>query len=177
MDNQELKQQLETLISAVGIAAEGRSGSYAQRNPLRGKMVRCPQCHTRRRQRSEIPCCSAKYQTTAMQVDEDGNETIPMTPKAKGRKNPRLTRKRPPLFLMRQRLLDLEANPELVGPLQDSVEGQVNGKTAKWGHTPQKEVAPQHLAAFVEKVILRDKKLSAKRKKKQQKESRRINRA
>jgi hypothetical protein len=76
----------------------------------------------------------------------------------------------PPLFLMRQILLELETEPLLVGELQDSVEGLPGF------HTPQKEVEPQHLASFVEKVIIRARKQKAKKKRKQQKKSRRINR-
>lgn len=174
------KQTLSSLQAGVAYAASAREGSVVERNPLLGKMVMCPYCRHRRRVNVQETCCNPKYIIRAMQTDEDGNETIPMTPKAKGRKNPRLTRNRPPLFLMRQRLLDLESNPEMlrmrVGVLQDKVEGQVHGKNSKWGHTPQEEIKPQHLAAFIEKVILRDLRLSAKRIRKIQKESRRTNR-
>lgn len=160
----DIKQELETLVSAVDKAAQARLGSYSQRNPLAGKMVRCPHCRQRKRQNET--CCIPKYT----------QKTDSYIPKQRGRKNPRLTRHRPPLFLMRQRLLELEANPELIGPLQDRAEGQVHGKNSTWGHTPQKQVKMEHLAAFVERFILRELKLSAKRKRKQQKESRRINR-
>lgn len=187
------QQTLDALKAVVAQAATAREGTYSERNPLLGKMKRCPYCHQRRRENAQSPCCNVKYVVTAMQTDEEGNETIPMAPKVKGRKNPRLTRHRPPLFLMRQRLLDLEAMETdmqrlHVGILQDAVEGQVNNHrneenglrkhkpSIKWGHTPQVEIKPQHLAAFIEKVILQEIKLSAKRKRQMQKESRRRNR-
>jgi hypothetical protein len=179
-----LQQTLHGLADMVAEAARSREGSFSQRNPMLGKMVRCPHCHRRRRQSQQDSCCNPNYMARAMQVDEDGNETVPMTPKQKGRKNPRLTRHIPPLFLMRQRLLELESEGDLmalkVAVMQDDACGQVHGgmnQKTKWGHTPQTEIKPQHYAAFIEKLIIRDFKLSVKRKRKIQKESRRVNRA
>lgn len=188
---QEIYQQqtLNVLQAAVELAAKARDGSFSDRNPMLGKMVRCPYCRQRRRENAQEKCCNAKLSTKYWsKVLEDGTreqrdriEVKTTMPKRKGRKNPRLTRHRPPLFLMRQRLLDLESDsammPMRVALLQDSVEGQVHGKTSKWGHTPQEEIAPAHVAAFIEKVIIRELKLSVKRKRQMQKESRRINRS
>lgn len=176
-----IQQELETLVSAVDFAAKARLGTFSQRNPMLGKMARCPHCKTRRRQNAELPCCTAILSTKYLsKVLSDGTREererpeitadIPRSDFAKKRKNPRLTRHRPPLFQMRQTLLDLEAEPLLIGPLQDSVEG------LEGFHTPQKEVQPQHLAAFVEKVILRKLRQVAKKKRSQQKLSRKINR-
>ncbi len=174
------QQTLDALQVLVSQAADSRFGSFSERNPLLGKMVRCPYCRKRRRQNTQIPCCNPNYTVRAMQTDEDGNETIPITPKQKGRKNPRLTRHRPPLFLLRQRLLDLEAEGDLMAlkmaVIQDDIDGQVHEKGSKWGHTPQKQVSAAHAATFMERVILKELKLSAKRKRQTQKESRRINR-
>ena len=177
-------QTLDALQSLIAEAAIRRAGSFSDRNPMLGKMVRCRYCHKRRRQNAQQPCCNPNYIARAMQVDEDGNETVPMTPKQKGRKNPRLTRHIPPLFLMRQRLLELESEGDLmalkVAVMQDDACGVVHGglnKKTKWGHTPQTEIKPQHYAAFIEKLIIRDFKLSVKRKRQIQKESRRINRS
>jgi hypothetical protein len=184
-----LQQTLHGLADMVAEAARSRDGSFSDRNPMLGKMVRCPHCHTRRRQNAQESCCNAKLSTTYWtKILEDGTreqrirtEVKSMMPRRKGRKNPRLTRHIPPLFLMRQRLLELESDPATmpmrVALLQDAVEGQVHGKNSKWGHTPQKEIAPAHVAAFIEKVIIREFKLSVKRKRQMQKESRRINRS
>ena len=191
-DNIQTTFQAQTLAALQALIAEAairRAGSFSERNPMLGKMVRCPYCHKRRRQNAQITCCSAygddrAYIVRAMQVDKDGNETIPMTPKQKGRKNPRLTRHIPPLFLMRQRLLELESEGDLmalkVAVMQDNACGVTHGgfnRQTKWGHTPQTEIKPQHYAAFIEKLIIRDFKLSVKRKRNIQKESRRINRS
>jgi hypothetical protein len=174
------QQTLASLQAGVAKAAEARSGTYSERNPLLGKMVTCPYCRHRVRQNAQAPHCNPKLIVPAIDINADGNE-IPAQPKIKGRKNPRLTRHRPPLFLMPQILLDLESEPELlalrVAVIQDDVEGQVHGKNSKWGHTPQKEIAPHHLASFIEKVVTRKIKLSAKRIRKIKKESRRRNRS
>ena len=37
-----------------------REGTFSERNPALGKMVRCVFCRRRRRLRSNIPCCTAK---------------------------------------------------------------------------------------------------------------------
>ena len=34
-------------------------GSYAERHPHEGKMIKCPFCKKRRRQFSKIPCCTS----------------------------------------------------------------------------------------------------------------------
>lgn len=155
-----IKQELETLVSAVEKAAIAREGSFSQRNPLLGPMVRCKFCHARRRQYDFLPCCTAAYSSGPF-------EAAPAHPK---RKNPRLTRNHPPLFEMRQKLLELESEPLLIGPLQDSIEG------LKGFHTPQKEVEMHHLATFVERMIIREKKQQAKKYRDMQKRSRKINR-
>lgn len=154
-----IAQELEILKLAVEKAAQYRLGTFSQRNPMLGKMVRCPYCKQRRRQNSPVPCCTAKYYCQG--VD---------TPKPKGRSNPRLSRNRPPLFLMRQILLQLEEEPLLIGPLHD----KVDGLPGIW--TPQKEVRMEHLATFVEKAIIKEQKAKAKKYRDMQKKSRRMNR-
>lgn len=86
-------------------------GSFSQRNPLLGKMRNCPFCGQRRRggNTTEV-CCHAKY------IWE--NPAKDAKPKVRGRRNPRLTRRNPPLFLMRQILLDIEKNPEIAVGMQ-----------------------------------------------------------
>lgn len=158
--------ELEILLSAVKKAADLRLGTFTERNPLLGKMVRCTYCHKRRRQNSPIPCCTAKYGTEAQVKDAHLIRYFI----GKRRKQPRLSRHRPPMFLLRQRLLELEREPLLIGPLQDSIEGL----PGFW--TPQKEVEPQHLATFVERVIIREQKEKSKKYRDTQKLSRKVNR-
>lgn len=153
------KQDLEILSSAIERSAEARLGTFTQRNLLLGKMVRCPFCRMRRRRNAQESCCSARYLVQ--------HESVPHI---KRRKNPRLSRNRPPLFQMRQVLLELEAEPLLIGPLQDSIQG------LKGFHTPQQEVKMEHLATFVERVIIRARKQKAKKYRDKQKLSRKINR-
>jgi hypothetical protein len=153
------KQDLEILSTAVEKAAEARAGSFSQRNPLLGRMRRCPFCRQRRRANTQESCCNAKY---SIQHES--------APHIKRRKNPRLSRNRPPLFQMRQVLLELEAEPLLIGPLQDSIEG------LEGFHTPQKEVRMEHLATFVERMIIRSRKQKAKKYRDRQKLSRKVNR-
>lgn len=35
-------------------------GTYSERHPYAGKMIRCPHCRTRRRANATLPCCSTK---------------------------------------------------------------------------------------------------------------------
>jgi len=159
-DKSNIVQELEILKLAVEKAAQNRLGTFAQRNPMLGRMIRCPHCKQRRRQNSALPCCNAQYMF-------EGIEGNPPTPK---RKNPRLTRHRPPLFLMRQILLELEREPLLIQPLHD----KVDGLEGIW--TPQKELRMEHLATFVEKAIIKEQKAKAKKYRDMQKESRKVNR-
>lgn len=116
-------------------------GSYSDRNPALGKMIRCPFCRARRRDRDK--CCNTTYK-----VENKG------TPQVKGRKNPRLTRKRPPLFLVHQLLIDIENDrrPDL------------------------ENVYKYHLPAYVEKVLTDESKEKKRRVRNQQKLSRKRNR-
>jgi hypothetical protein len=154
-----IKRELDILVNAVEKAAQARLGSFTQRNPLLGKMMTCRFCKRRRRTNAQEPCCNAKY---LIQHES--------APHIKQRKNPRLSRNRPPLFQMRQVLLELEDEPLLIGPLQDSIEG------LKGFHTPQKEVRMEHLATFVERMIIRTRKQKAKKYRDRQKLSRKVNR-
>src|SRR5258707_6700153 len=78
------------------VALLRKYGSFSARNPALGKMVRCPHCRVRRR--AVEVCCNAEY------VVENSGGPRPV----RKRKNPRLTRKRPPLFRVYQLLVDIE---------------------------------------------------------------------
>ena len=130
----------ELVSIAVQQAALASEGSFADRNPTLGKMVRCPYCGRRRREQ-EV-CCSPKYVVTTL-------ADVPRSAYAKKRKVPRLSRNRPPLAEIHQRLLEMEAKPEYHE--YDGVSG------------------------VVEQQIIRRKKSAAKKKRDQQKRSRKIN--
>lgn len=127
---------------AVDRAALNRTGSYYQRNPLVGKMRTCPYC--RKRSRATETCCNPNYKVF-------NQATEPRSATAKKRKNPRLTRNRPPLFLVHQRLVELEARPDY-----KEYEG---------------------ISGIVEAAIIRDKKAKARVRRMQQRQSRQINRS
>lgn len=130
----------ELFSALVKQAADTQAyGSYSARNPQLGKMITCPQCCRRKRQ-VEF-CCEPKYITT----------NAAMTPKiTKTRKNPRLSRNRPPMLEIHQRLVEMGSRPGYV-----EFEG---------------------ISGIVEAEIKRRKKSAAKRKRKQQRKSRKNNR-
>ena len=117
-------------------------GSFSQRNPMLGPMKRCPFCHVRRHVNSPTPCCNAKFTVPA--------EGTPRSLFAKQRKNPRLSRKKPPMFLIHHRLVELEATPGYV---------EYDG-----------------IAGVVEAKIIREKKQKIKKRRQQQRQSRKMNR-
>lgn len=137
--NQPTREQLLDIL--VQGAAEASEGSFAARNPTLGKMVRCPHCNRRRREQ-EI-CCNPKYRVT-------NAATMPRSAFAKKRKIPRLSRNRPPLFEIHQRLVEMEAKSEY---------HEYSG-----------------VSGVVEQQIKRRKRAVARKKRHQQKRSRRVNR-
>lgn len=152
-------------------------GSFSQRNPLLGKMRNCPFCGQRRRggNTTEL-CCHAKY------IWE--NPAKDAKPKVRGRSNPRLTRRNPPLFLMRQILRDIEKNPEIAAGMQCEMLsrlGRIPRELVKDEVTREKVyreklIEPHHMAAFVERYLLWKQKRANRSKRRQQKLSRRVNR-
>jgi hypothetical protein len=139
-----LTQEAQLLIQLVDKAAYNqRYGSYAARHPLLGKMVTCSLCGLRER-RGEHQCRAKLHSPVAI-----GQSVF-----AKRRIVPRLTRKRPPLFLVHQLLVEIENDrrPDL------------------------ENVAEPYLAKYIEKIVTRNKKAKAKKYRDQQKESRRTNR-
>lgn len=116
-----------------------RYGSFSERNPTLGKMKTCPYCRIRER----------SHQCTA--VVKKPCEGVAPHPK---RINPRLTRNRPPLFLVHQLLVEIEA-----------------GKRPELENVPQ-----QHMAQYIEKKVKDWRREAAHKKRDQQKLSRRINR-
>lgn len=134
----------EDLIEiAVQQAAKATEGTFSQRNPMLGKMVRCPYCGRRRRQNADQACCNPKLLV--------GNKAdMPRSFYKKMRKNPRLTRHRPPLFEIHQRLVELEATPGYV--------------------------EREGISGIVEALVKRRIKSAAKGRRKQQKQSRKANR-
>ena len=118
-----------------------RFGSYSERNPLLGKMATCKFCRTRERNHK----CTA--------VIRKGTEVVGVAPHPK-RQNPRLTRKRPPLFLVHQLLVEIERDEH-----------------------PELENVPQaHMARYIEKKVNDWRREERHAKRDQQKLSRRINR-
>jgi hypothetical protein len=126
------------------------SGSFSQRNPLLGKMVTCPLCRRRKRQFDPLPCCSSRLLTPAdgVEIGKKYAEPSEKVRPAIRRKNPRLTRNNPPFFLIHQRLVELE----------------------------KEGVNYDGLSGIVEAQIVRARKEAARKRRNQQKLSRRINR-
>lgn len=150
-------------------------GSYAQRNPLLGKMVRCPFCRIRRRMRAAEICCNPKY--------VKGTEGTGV-PKKKGRAVPRLTRHSPPLFQMRQLLLAIEANPEIAVGMQAEMLSRrgfiprqiIEDREDGWITFEENLIAPEQMAIFVERYLNWKGQRQRRRARTQQKISRQINR-
>lgn len=138
--NQPTREQLVQLV--VQQAALAAEGSFSQRNPTLGKMVKCPFCGRRRRQ-DQLVCCNPKYIATNL-ADQ------PRSSVSKHRKNPRLSRHRPPLFLVHQLLVEKESQENYV-----EIEG---------------------ISGIVEAQVMRGRRARTKQKRDQQKLSRRINR-
>ena len=140
-------QHAASLALAVDkIAALRKYGSYSERNPALGKMIRCPHCRVRRREFGP-PCCNTNYLVETSNVQARASFK-------KKRKNPRLTRRRPPLFLVHQLLLDVERD------LRPDLEN----------------VAEKNLPGYIEKLVKEVMFLKRKSKQGLQMESRKINR-
>src|SRR5258708_5989861 len=96
-ENQYFQQEAQMLIQLIAKVSDRQLyGSYADRNPLLGKMRTCPYCRIRERGHK----CTAE---NPFPVD------FSRALFHKKRLVPRLTRKRPPLFLVRQLLVELES--------------------------------------------------------------------
>jgi hypothetical protein len=54
-----LLQNAEEIVQRA--AQVQKEGSFSDRNPALGRMVKCQFCKTRRRANSQIPCCNPKY--------------------------------------------------------------------------------------------------------------------
>jgi hypothetical protein len=140
-------QHAAVLAQAVDRIAHLRKyGTFSERNPALGKMTRCPYCRVRRREFGP-KCCSAFYRV-------ENSNAIARAAFVRKRKKPRLTRNRPPLFLVHQLLVDIENDrrPDL------------------------ENVARKHLPGYVEKFVLDGIKGKKRRARNQQKKSRSINR-
>lgn len=56
-----LVQEAQLAIQLVDRAAHtAKYGSFSQRNPTLGRMIRCEFCRKKRRQNAEIPCCNGR---------------------------------------------------------------------------------------------------------------------
>lgn len=117
-----------------------RTGSFSERNPTLGKMQTCKLCRIRERSHQ----CTAKIRK--------GTEVEGVAPHPK-RKNPRLTRNRPPLLHVHQLLVEIEA-----------------GKHPELENVPEK-----HMARYIEKKIKDWRREAAHVNRDTQKLSRRIN--
>jgi hypothetical protein len=113
--NQPTRDQLVDIL--VQQAAIASTGTFSQRNPILGKMIRCPYCEQRRRQNET--CCNPEYIAT---VKND----VPRSFYAKKRQIPRLSRNRPPLLLIHQCLVELESQPGYVE--QEGISGIVEAQ-------------------------------------------------
>lgn len=158
MNKTQLQEAINNAALTLAAADRLKYGSFSERNPALGKLVRCVFCRTRRRQNSKTVCCSGKLLTEPYKNRKGWLVTPtvaePSPAPISKRKNPRLTRKNPPLFLVHQILVEIEA-----------------------GTRPELEnVAEKNLARYVEKIVLDGKKEKAKQKRNQQKRSRQINR-
>jgi len=141
-------QHAAALAQAVDRIAHLRKyGTFSERNPALGKMTRCPYCRVRRREFGP-KCCNAEYRV-------ENSNAVPRSAFAKKRKTPRLTRNRPPLFVVHQLLVDIENDrrPDL------------------------ENVDEKHLPQYVEKIVMDGIKERKRVARNQQKESRRTNRA
>ena len=153
----QIQEAINNAALALKAADRLKYGSFSDRNPALGKMVRCVFC--RRRKRQNDACCSGKLLDGAY-TNRKGQIVTPtvsepVAPPIHKRKNPRLTRKNPPLFLVHQLLVEIES-----------------------GTRPELEnVAEKNLARYVEKIVLDGKKEKARQKRNQQKISRRVNRS
>lgn len=132
------EELLNLVVQQAAIASEG---GFSARNPNLGRMVRCLYCRKRRRER-EICCNPVQLVTVA--------NDVPRAMFAKKRKNPRLTKNRPPLAEVHQILLDKESQPDY------------------------KE--HEGISGIVEAEIMRGRRSRTKKKRLQQRLSRKINR-
>lgn len=140
MSDQPTREELVgALVQNVALAADG---SFADRNPVLGRMRKCVYCGQRRRERGPV-CCNPKYVVTNAAYE-------PRSAVAKKRKNPRLTRNRPPFFELHARLVEMESQPGYV-----EYEG---------------------ISGIVEAAIKRRRRAKAKIRRDQQRLSRKINR-
>lgn len=128
-------EETQLLSQLIQRAAQTQlTGSFAARHPMLGKMKTCPYCHIRERQHQ----CRAQIMF--------GGVTFGKSLRAKRRIVPRLTKKRPPLFLVRQLLVELEAGrPSKFPP--DVTAKQVEGAVlAVRRATTRKKNSQQHLS-------------------------------
>src|SRR5882762_7603974 len=102
----QLQEAVNNAALTLAAADRLKYGSFSERNPALGKTVRCVFCRTRRRQNSKAVCCSGKLLTEPYtnRKNQIVTPTVsePSPAPISKRKNPRLTRKNPPLFLVHQ---------------------------------------------------------------------------
>lgn len=159
----DVTRESKALLEIIGEAARRTlHASYADRNPILGKMVTCPFCRRRRRMHAAQPCCNSNL-----------IQNKAVAPRPKGRKYPRLTRNSPPLFLMRQILLDWEKELNHLTKAR-TAQALIEGAPR---HEVLKPVTMDHLGPLAERYILWMRKKESRRVRNEQKLSRRINRA
>lgn len=159
------EQLIELVVQQAALAAEG---SFADRNPLLGKMRKCPQCG--RRGREKEVCCNPKY------IHTNANE-VPRSFYAKKRKIPRLSRHRPSLFEMHDILVGIERKMVCTrcGQIKEEHEDWLYCDEQRGDHvfTCQEQ---EGISGIVEARIVRKRTARRKKKNNQQKLSRKINR-
>jgi len=154
------KREEAALLQIIAEAARRTvKGSFADRNPMLGKMVKCPSCSRRVRQANLSACCNSVL------------SPVQNARKPKGRRFPRLTRNHPPLFLMRQLLLDWENEKYLVKAR--TAKGIIEGAPR---HGVNKPIDIMHLATLAERYIMFLRKRKARAERNRSKVSRRVNR-
>lgn len=170
-----LSKETAALAAVVDEAAKRTLvGSFAERNPLLGKMTNCKVCSGRHR--VNLPCVNAKWirlcePNPASGLTPTPRQVLGASFFARKRKNPRLTKGRPPMFELRHILLDWESEPHLTKARR--AQGEIEGEPR---HAVLKPIQMQHLASLAERWVLWKRRNRARKLESIKKESRRINR-
>lgn len=192
-------------ITAEGIYAL-QFGSYADRNPGQGKMVKCPLCGRRRREVPLTPCCNTSHATTQRAYSKEKGFHQVNSQKWNAEKGvwedaprvnegmmgkaffKRFTHKRHS-NKFRKRLHDLIL--QMTGTVyeDENATKESRAKAEEFRnitqlyleglvgfHEPKNLVPLQSIPNFAERVLRAERQNAANRKRKQQKLSRRINR-
>lgn len=172
--NKELEAIVENVIkpisndaALVGMAVDRLAyaiayGSFSDRNPGLGKMIRCPSCHQRRRQNSVLPCCSAAF--IVISKNKKGEDCV--LPHEKKRLHPHYNARRNQLH---QLAIALRGSEELMMAVQK----EMSGLAHRW--TPEYLLGEMNAPIVAEKYLIFLQKKESKRVRRQQSRSRAAN--